>query len=107
MLNAKSITERVDWSVATLDRRADYIRSQAEAAIEGGISEARRRQADKTGSTRNDGEGPQTEGAVPEGSGRVLGETPTGAGVQGRVGYNQSAYHGTGALFERFRHTIQ
>ena len=91
MLNAKSITGRVDRSVAALYRRADYIRSQAAAALEGGISEARGPENDGNVSVNNSGEGSPKESGDAEGSGRVLGKTPPGAGIPGRVEYNQEA----------------
>ena len=83
MLNAKSITERVDWSVATLYRRADYIRSKETAALEGGISEARRSKNDGNVSTGNTGKGSSKESGTPKGGGRVLGEAESGTGLYG------------------------
>jgi len=92
MLNAKSITERVDWSVATLDRRADYIRSQADAAIRGGISEAQRRKNESARSGGNTGKGFKQESGTAEGSGQLLGQAEEGTGD--RVTLNQTAYRG-------------
>ena len=100
MLNAKSITERVDWSVATLDRRADYIRSQADAAIQRGISEARGSETTSATGTGDNGEGSTEEGGTPAGGGRLLGQEAPGTGD--RVEYNQAAYHGTPNRFDRF-----
>jgi len=83
MLNAKSITGRVDRSVATLYRRADYIRSQAAAALEGGIGKAQGPKNDGNVSINNSGEGSEKESGTAEGGGRVLGKTPPGAWVPG------------------------
>ena len=91
MLNAKSITGRVDRSVAAFYRRADYIRSQAAEALEGGISEAQGPKNDGNVSVNNSGEGSTKESGDAEGDRRVLGKTPPGAGVPGRVGYNREA----------------
>jgi hypothetical protein len=69
MLNAKSITGRVDRSVAALYRRADYIRSQAAEALEGGISEAQGPKNDGNVSVNNSGEGSPKESGDAEGGG--------------------------------------